>query len=110
MRKLELKALQPRFYCITTIGGDNSPDIEDGIKRDFTSMQPGIRLVGNITHLLTDQESLYLAVVLHLTTRMVIGWQTATHMRASLISDELEMARLQGLVTPGAIFHSDRVA
>lgn len=71
-------------------------------------MQPGTRLVGDITYLRTDQGWLYLAVVLDLATRMVIGWQMATHMRTSLITDALEMARLHGHVAPWAIFHSDR--
>ena len=40
---------------ITTIGGDKRGDIEDGINRNFTSRQPGTRLVGDITYLRTDQ-------------------------------------------------------
>ena len=110
MSELELKAVQPRSYRITTIGGDKRADIEDGINRNFTSRQPGTRLVGDITYLRTDQGWLYLAVVLDLATRMVIGWQIATHMRTSLIMDALEMARLHGHVAPGATFHSDRGA
>ncbi|MFJ5872700.1 DDE-type integrase/transposase/recombinase [Dietzia maris] len=42
-----------------------------------------------------------------LATRKVIGWQTAAHMRASLVVDALEMARTQGGAASGAIFHSD---
>lgn len=110
MRALGLKAVQPRSYRITTIQGDEHPDIEDGINRDFTAVEPGTRLVGDITYLRTDQGWLYLAIVLDLATRMVIGWQITTHMRTSLITDALEMARLHGHVKPGAIFHSDRGA
>ncbi len=110
MSELGLKAVQPRSYRTTTIHGNEHPDIEDGINRDFTSMQPGIRLVGDITYLRTDQGWLYLAVVLDLATRMIIGWQMATHMRTSLITDALEMARMHGHVASGAIFHSDRGA
>ena len=107
MSELELKDVQPRSYRITTIQGDEHPDIEDGINRNFTSMQPETRLVGAITYLRTDQGWLYLAVVLDLATRMIIGWQITTHMRTSLITDALEMARLHGHVAFGAIFHSD---
>lgn len=110
MSELELKAVQPRSYRITTIVGDKRADIEDGINRNFTSMDPGTRLVGDITYLRTDQGWLYLAVVLDLARRMIIGWQITTHMRTSLITDALEMAHLHGYVAPGAIFHSDRGA
>jgi putative transposase len=70
-------------------------------------MQPETRLVGDITYLHIDQGWLYLAVVLELATRMITGWQIATRMRTSLITDALEMARLPGHVAPGTIFHSD---
>lgn len=110
MSELGLKAVQPRAYRVTTIHGDEHPNIEDVINRDFTSLDPGTRLVGDITYLRTDQGWLYLAIVLDLATRMVIGWQMATHMRTSLVTDALEMARLHGHVKPGAIFHSDRGA
>jgi transposase len=69
MSELGLKAVQPRSYRITTIGGDKHPHIEDGINHNFTSLQPGTRLVGDITYLGTEQGWLYLAVVLDLATR-----------------------------------------
>ena len=76
----------------------------------FSSSERIGPLVGDITYLRTDQGWLYLAVVLDLATRMIIGWQMATHMRTSLITDALEMARLHGHVKAEAIFHSDRGA
>jgi transposase InsO family protein len=51
---------------------------------------------------------LYLATVIDLATRMVVGWQTAAHMRTALVTDALQMAIDGGHVTAGAIFHSDR--
>jgi transposase InsO family protein len=64
--------------------------------------------VGDITYLRTHQGWLYLATVIDLATRMVVGWQIADHMRTSLVIDALEMARLHGHLQPNAIFHSDR--
>ncbi len=52
---------------------------------------------------------LYLAVVIDLATRMVVGWQIADHMRASLVIEALTMARMHGHVKGKAIFHSDRL-
>ena len=80
----------------------------DLIGRDFTADAPGQRLVGDITYLRTDQGWLYLATVIDLRTRMVVGWQMAEHMRTSLVVDALDMARVHGHLGAGVVFHSDR--
>ena len=108
MRELGLAAVQPRAYKRTTVLGEHPVVIPDLIGRDFTATEPGARLVGDITYLRTEQGWLYLATVLDLATRMVVGWQMATHMRTSLITDALAMALDGGHVQPNAIFHSDR--
>jgi len=80
-------------------------------KRDFTSTVPGTRLCGDITYLRTGSGWLYLATVIDLSTRMIVGWSMASHMRTSLIIDALAMARDHGhLDANGAIFNSDRGA
>lgn len=107
MREHGLKAIQPRAYKKTTVPGEGAETIPDLIDRDFTADQPGTRLCGDITYLRTEQGWLYLATVIDYATRMVVGWQTADHMRTSLVVDALEMARLHGRVRPGAAFHSD---
>jgi transposase InsO family protein len=108
MRELGLRAIQPRAYRVTTIHGDSDDYPPDLLDRDFTSTQPGTRLVGDITYLRTNQGWLYLATVIDLATRMVVGWQIADHMRTCLVIDALEMARLHGHLQPGAIVHHDR--
>ena len=80
----------------------------DVIARDFTSSIPGTRLVGDITYLRTGEGWLYLATVIDLATRMVVGWCTDDNMRTPLIEKALEMARLNGHVKPQAVFHSGR--
>ena len=78
-------------------------------KRDFTSEIPGTRLVGDITYLKTGSGWLYLATVIDLATRMVVGWSMDSNMRTPLIINALGMARDHGRLHPeGAIFHSDR--
>ncbi len=101
MRKLGLRAVQPRAYKRTTL---------DLIGRDFdpAAGAPGERLVGDITYLRTGEGWLYLATVIDLATRMVIGWQMAAHMHTSLVVDALQMAIDAGHVQPDAVFHSDR--
>ena len=80
----------------------------DLLERDFTAPAPNLRYVGDITYLRTGEGWLYLATVLDLATRMVVGWQLAAHMRTTLVTDALQMAIDGGHVAPDAIFHSDR--
>jgi transposase InsO family protein len=110
MRELGLRAVQPRAYKRTTLPGEQPVDSPDLIGRDFdpASGPPGERLVGDITYLKTGEGWLYLATVIDLATRMVVGWQLAEHMRTSLVIDALQMGIDAGLVAPDAIFHSDR--
>lgn len=108
MRELALRACQPRAYKRTTVPGEQPVASPDLIGRDFTAPAPGQRLVGDITYLRTGEGWLYLATVIDLATRMVVGWQLATHMRTSLITDALDMAVTGGHVRAGAVFHSDR--
>jgi putative transposase len=108
MRELGLAAVQPRAYKRTTLPGDAPRPAPDLLERDFTATAPGQRLVGDITYLRTGEGWLYLATVIDLATRMVVGWQTAAHLRTSLVTDALAMAIDAGHVTTDAIFHSDR--
>jgi putative transposase len=109
MRELGLRAVQPRGYQRTTIPGEEPVDSPDLLERDFAAGgEPGERLVGDITYLKTGEGWLYLATVIDLATRMIVGWQLADHIRTSLVVDALQMGIDAGLVAPGAIFHSDR--
>ena len=108
MRALGLVAVQPRAYKRTTVPDEHAAELPDLIDRDFTAAGPGQRLVGDITYLSTGEGWLYLATVIDLATRMVVGWQLAPHMQTSLITDALAMAIGAGHVAPEAVFHSDR--
>jgi putative transposase len=108
MREQNLKAVQPRSFRATTIRGEQPVEHPDLLEGDFTAAAPGSRLVGDITYLRTEQGWLYLAVVIDLATRMVVGWQMAQHMRTSLVVDALDMARTHRHLAAGAVFHSDR--
>ncbi|SED23702.1 Transposase InsO and inactivated derivatives [Amycolatopsis tolypomycina] len=81
---------------------------QDLIRRDFTAEKPGTRLVGDITCLPTFEGWLYLATVIDLHTREVVGHAMADHMRTDLVCDAIDLATARGLVQPDAVFHSDR--
>ncbi|MHA7294389.1 IS3 family transposase [Arthrobacter sp. HLT1-21] len=99
-----------RAFKRTTIPSDPDKVFADLIGRDFTADTPGTKLVGDVTYLRTGEGWLNLATVIDLCTRMIVGWSMAGHMRASLVTGALEMARDRGRLAPDAIFHSDRGA
>ncbi|MGW3644417.1 IS3 family transposase, partial [Streptomyces sp. NPDC005143] len=80
----------------------------DLIVRDFTAPRPGMRLVGDMTELVTLEGKLYLATCIDLATREVIGWAMADHHRAELPVAALRMAAGRGGLEGGCIMHTDR--
>jgi transposase InsO family protein len=93
----------------TTIRAEHHPPLPDLLRRDFTVGRPDVAWVSDITYIPTGEGWLYLATVLDLGSRRLLGYSMATHMRTSLIADALEMAAgVRGGVTAGIIFHSDR--
>lgn len=80
----------------------------DLLQRDFTATRPNEKWVADLTYVRTWNGFVYLAFILDCYSRMIVGWQLATHMRAELVLDALEMAN--GLRRPraGLIAHSDR--
>jgi transposase InsO family protein len=80
----------------------------DLVQRDFTATRPNEKWVADITYVRTWQGFCYLAFILDVFSRMIVGWQLQTHMRTELVMDALEMAN--GLRRPeeGLIAHNDR--
>ena len=108
MREAGLVACQPRpRRHHLTVAGATGP-IPDLVGRDFTAERPGVKLVGDITYIPTWQGWLYLATVLDCHTKQVVGYAMGDHYRTPLIVEAIEMAVNNGLVSEGAVFHSDR--
>ena len=82
-----------------------SPDL---VGRDFTAAEPGTKLVSDITYLPTLAGWWYLATVIDLATREVVGYAMAGHHRAELVTDALKMAAGRGALKEGCVAHSDR--
>ena len=78
------------------------------LNREFTVQAPDKVYVGDITSLPTGEGWLYLAVVLDLCSRAVVGWSMANHMRAELVTQALSMAIGQRQPAAGLIMHTDR--
>jgi transposase InsO family protein len=107
MKAMGIAGCQPRSSKKTTIPDPSAEKRPDLIGRNFDSPVPTTCLVGDITYLKTGQGWLYLAVVIDLCTRMVVGWAMADHMKTSLVVSALSMAHTRGYVARNGIFHSD---
>ena len=93
----------------TTIIDRRATAAEDRVGRDFNPTATNIIWCGDITYLRTGEGWLYLATVIDLFSRRVIGWSLAEHLRTSLVADALETAvATRGGHINGVIFHSDR--
>lgn len=84
---------------------DDPPDLLE--RRFDETVEPGTVMVGDITYVRTEQGWLYVASVIDLATRAVIGWASSARQTAGLVVTALNRAIRTGLVTPNAIFHSD---
>ena len=108
MRERDIRGITRRRRRNLTKQDARSAPAPDLIGRDFTADRPGRRLVGDITYLPTIEGWWYLATVLDLATREVIGYALADHHRAELVADALCMAAGRGELQPGCIMHTDR--
>src|SRR5690606_9147980 len=78
------------------------------LQQDFNAGAPNQKWVSDITYIATDEGWLYLAVVLDLYSRLVVGWAMSSRMTAELVCDALTMAVWQRKPPKGVIAHSDR--
>ena len=109
MHQSELRSkAQRRFVVKTTDSQHPHPIAENILNREFQVDQPDTVWVTDITYIPTLEGWLYLAVVLDLCTRRVIGWATADHLRAELAGAALQMALSHRQPSQGVLHHSDR--
>jgi transposase InsO family protein len=95
----------------TTIPDPAAPAVADLLGRDFTATAPDQRWCGDITYLRVGDRFIYLATVIDIATRRLIGWSLNTHMRTDLVINALDAAvAARGGRVHGVIFHSDRGA
>lgn len=92
----------------TTIAGEQKAGrAGDLVDRDFTAAGPNRLWVADFTYLRTRAGFIYLAFILDAYSRMIVGWQIASHRRASLVTDALEMAISLRSPAPGLTCHTD---
>jgi len=108
MQRQGLRAKAAKKFKATTNSRHSLPVAENLLKQDFTASAPNQKWVGDITYLHTDEGWLYLAVIIDLYSRMVVGWAMSERMTADLACDALHMALWRRKQPKGVIVHSDR--
>ena len=99
---------RPRFIPRTTDSNHQQPVAPNRLDRQFKAELPNQKWVVDITYIPTDQGWLYLAGVMDLCSRMIVGWSMAEHMKTDLVHDALTMAIARRGPHPGLLHHSDR--
>jgi transposase InsO family protein len=108
MREQGLFAQRPRHRTVTTQSEPDAQVAPNLLQRDFTAEQPNIKWVADTTYIWTAEGWLYLAVVLDLFSRMVVGWSMAATQDARLVVQALCMAITRRRPQAGLLHHSDR--
>lgn len=108
LRRQGLRAKAAKKFKATTNSNHTLPVAENLLQQDFSAERPNQVWVGDITYIGTDEGWLYLAVVMDLFSRKVVGWSMSERMTASLVCDALRMALFARKRPRGVIVHTDR--
>jgi putative transposase len=108
MQQYGIRAKQSRRYKRTTQRHEAHAYAPNHLAQDFGASRPGEKWCGDITYVFTAAGWLYLAVVIDLYSRRIVGWAMASRMTTQLVIDAFQMAWQQCQPTGGLTFHSDR--
>lgn len=108
MKRMGLKAIAKRKFKVTTDSAHSKPVFSNILNRDFNTTAINQKWVSDITYVPTQEGWLYLAVVIEVHSRSVIGWSMSKRMKKKLVCDALLMALFKRKFPKGVIIHSDR--
>ena len=108
MKSLQLKVKQKRKFKVTTDSNHKLPVATNVLNREFSPSAPNQAWGSDITYLWTQQGWIYLAVIIDLYSRRVVGWSIDRRMKKALVIRALMMAVNLRKPPPGLIHHSDR--
>lgn len=108
MRDAQLACKTRRRFKATTNSKHHLPVADNHLDRQFAVQRPNQVYAGDITYIHTQEGWLYLAVVIDLFSRQVVGWSMAEHMRTKLVNDALLMALWKRKPAQGLLWHTDR--
>ena len=108
MKEAGLVCQSKRKFKATTNSRHNKPVAPNLLDRNFTITAPNLCYVGDITYISTDEGWLYLATVIDLYSRKIVGWSMSNNMKAELVNNALLMAIFSRKSAKGLIWHTDR--
>ena len=109
MRELEIQGVSRRRGRVRTTTPDaKAPPAPDLVKRDFRAERPDQTWVADVTYVPTYQGWLFLAAVMDLYSRKIVGWSMRDDLEAPLVVDAISMAITRRKPEPGLVHHSDR--
>jgi len=108
MKLAGVSAKQKKKFKVTTDSKHNLPVAPNLLNREFEVATPDQVYVSDITYIWTSEGWLYLAIVLDLFSRQVVGWSLNSRMSRKLVMDALQMAIWRRRPASGLLFHSDR--
>lgn len=109
MRQMKLRSVVSRIYRVqTTDSKHNHPVAPNTLNQQFKTLKPNTVWVTDITYIPCRGGRLYLASVLDLCTREIVGWRLSNHMETSLVLDALKAAYTAKRPGKGLLHHSDR--
>ena len=109
MREHEIRARTARRFVPRTTDSSHARPVADNVlDRQFEATLPNQKWAADITYVPTGQGWLYLAGVIDLCSRKVVGWSMADHLRTDLVADALRMAITRRAPGAGLLHHSDR--
>ena len=108
MKKLNLKVTQRIAYKVTTKRNHRDDVADNLLNQNFNPVGPNQIWAGDITYLKTGEGWMYLAIVMDLYSRRIVGWSISKRMTADLICKAMIMAYTLRLPPKGLVFHSDR--
>ena len=108
MRERGLVCITKKPYKVTTDSKHDKPIAKNKLKRRFNPKKPNRVYAGDITYIKTDEGWLYLAIVIDLFSRQIVGYSMADHMKTSLVNDAMTMAIWQRKPPRGLLWHTDR--
>lgn len=108
MRENGIRARHKRRYKATTDSKHRLPVAANLLERNFSPTMPNQAWSADLTYIWTDEGWLYLAVVLDLFNREIVGWSIKPRMTVDIVTDALTMAWFRRRPVPGLIHHSDR--
>lgn len=108
MRLNGWRAKAAKKFKATTNSNHKLPVAPNLLQQNFSASKPDEKYVSDITYVWTEEGWLYLAVVMDLHSRMVVGWSMSERMTSKLVIDALQMAIWRRKMPRGVIIHSDR--